>query len=309
MIERNYPIFHFLCVWLVWKTVKPDYDKFRFKFILRFPSSCPGTPHMEIRAWRAQTNTTTPCHYDNDRYCETINPEQKPKTKQKKWKSNFYVAKKYFPTILYSSGVRCDIGTNVDNIFPICDGKLFFFPSSWLTPTKNLHKQQIGSFPTRCQPNVRLSVNLDIGGKQKNYDKKYFRFISLNGFRMTKSLLYDRFVCASCESGDMNHVETVWVACRTETILIFSHMHRTMMRLFSISFSQISDFLTPPTADMLTRRIDYSTVISERGTFPDWLELLLSWCWKVRSTQRDISNDFRGFLPALYVQTHTRAYE
>lgn len=81
VIERNYPIFHFLCVWLVWKTVKPDYDKFRFKFILRFPSSCPGTPHMEIRAWRAQTNTTTPCHYDNDRYCETINPEQKPKTK------------------------------------------------------------------------------------------------------------------------------------------------------------------------------------------------------------------------------------
>jgi hypothetical protein len=101
-----------------------------------------------------KTNTITLWYYDNDRYGETINSEQQSEKIRSKIENIFQ------PILYNSSGVCYDIGTSVDNTFPIFDGNLsfFFFVVANFFYTSN----KLEVFHLECHPNVRLSVILVI---------------------------------------------------------------------------------------------------------------------------------------------------
>lgn len=120
---------------------------------------------------------------------------------------------------------------------------------------------------------------------------------------MAKSLLDDRFVCAS---DDMNNAARDCVSHRTETILIFSHMHEAPRRdddetIFHFIFPNkrfSCDCGPRPATDMLTHRIDCTTAVGERGGACDWLglaELVLG-----------ASNGFTG-IPTRYEYTNAHS--
>lgn len=185
MIEKNCLIFHiFVCALLVWKSVKPDYDKF------------PSNLFFCLSPTPVHTSAPKNCFYhapndynnDSDRFRRTINREQRTV-----WRLNIEFSKR---PICYS------IDTRMWTVFSDLFMEIYLLILFCATKTIRVRRKKLEfSFP--MTPSVRLSVNLDVWRK-KNRSKVSNFFPSI-----TNSLLVDRLICTI-----MSHRESVCV-CKT----------------------------------------------------------------------------------------------
>lgn len=156
MIEKNCLIFHiFVCALLVWKSVKPDYDKFPSNLFFRLSPAPVHTSAPKNCFYHAPNDYNN----DSDRFRRTINREQRTV-----WRLNIEFSKR---PICYS------IDTRMWTVFSDLFMEIYLLILFCATKTIRVRREKIGIF----LPNdTQRSIKRQFGCMKKKTGAKFPTF-------------------------------------------------------------------------------------------------------------------------------------